>query len=209
MQRLSKKDQRFLEMLAHYHNGILDYIGRRSGTDKASLGHDYLDFYEMFFCYLRDEPITLLEIGVSGGNSIKLWLDYFQKAKVIGIDRDPSPVNWDLFSNMDKSRFVLEQGDQEDYTFLRAVGDQHGPFDIILDDASHRPEHQLGSFATLSPHIAPGGMYIVEDMVNYEVAEFFGAMATRITQDCRGIQEGDERYDMLAVYKGTALVKFK
>ena len=35
---------------------------------------------------------------------------------------------------------------------------------VIIDDGSHLPSHQLLSLETLWPALAPGGLYIVEDV---------------------------------------------
>jgi len=42
--------------------------------------------YERYFCSLVDQPITLLELGVHSGKSLKVWASYFTKGTVIGID---------------------------------------------------------------------------------------------------------------------------
>jgi hypothetical protein len=39
-----------------------------------------------------------------------------------------------------------------------------GNFDVVIDDGSHVPEHQLISFESLWPAVKPGGLYIVEDL---------------------------------------------
>ena len=41
---------------------------------------------------------------------------------------------------------------------------EHGPFDIVIDDGSHVNRHVHHSFRTLWPHLAPGGLYVVEDL---------------------------------------------
>jgi len=38
-----------------------------------------------------------------------------------------------------------------------------GAFDIIIDDGSHRVEHQLASFDFLFPTMSDHGIYVVED----------------------------------------------
>jgi hypothetical protein len=39
-----------------------------------------------------------------------------------------------------------------------------GSPDIIIDDGSHVASHQKISFETLFPLLAPGGIYVIEDM---------------------------------------------
>ena len=71
----------------------LDEIGTLEGTDKSSLLADYLRHYEREFSYLRDEPINVIEIGVQGGSSLRMWERFFTRATLIGIDIDPSCKN--------------------------------------------------------------------------------------------------------------------
>ena len=39
-----------------------------------------------------------------------------------------------------------------------------GPFDVIIDDGSHRSEHIRATFAILFPLLTPNGVYVVEDV---------------------------------------------
>ena len=45
-------------------------------TDKYQLGY-YDHFYETHFKSLTKAPINILEIGIRGGGSIKIWKEYF------------------------------------------------------------------------------------------------------------------------------------
>jgi len=59
----------------------------------------------------------------------------------------------------------LYHGDQGNVTFLKEmVADSGGEFDIIIDDGSHDPRHQMISFDELFPTLRPGGLYIFEDV---------------------------------------------
>jgi hypothetical protein len=40
----------------------------------------------------------------------------------------------------------------------------NGPFSIIIDDGSHVPSHQWKTFTYLWKSLAPGGLYIIEDV---------------------------------------------
>ena len=60
-------------------------------------------------------------------------------------------------------------GSQADPEFLAEVNEEFGPFDIILDDGSHKTHHQNISFGALfRPALKDGGCYMVEDVhTNY------------------------------------------
>jgi hypothetical protein len=60
-------------------------------------------------------------------------------------------------------------GSQADPAFLARVNGEFGPFDIILDDGSHKTHHQIISFGALfRDALKDGGCYMVEDVhTNY------------------------------------------
>ena len=47
------------------------------------------------------------------------------------------------------------------YRFIQENG---GDFDIIIDDGSHKMNHQQISFDVLFPHLKSGGIYVIEDL---------------------------------------------
>jgi hypothetical protein len=136
----------------------LDEIGTKYRTDKASWCHGYLDVYERFFAPMRDEPITLLELGVQHGNSIRTWREYFSAAMIIGVDIEPVPA---------ELRDWVYQCDQADPKLLGAL-EKYGLFDIIIDDCSHISVNTIASFKLLWPLVKPGGLYIIEDLACHD-----------------------------------------
>jgi hypothetical protein len=135
----------------------LDTIALRHGTDKASGKHGFAAIYEPLFAPFRSRPITLLEIGVETGASLRTWEDYFPEASIIGVDVNPAAVAHE------SDRISVMVGDQADREFLLRVS-LRGPFDIAIDDGGHFPDQQLTSLLTLWPHVIPGGIYAVEDI---------------------------------------------
>jgi hypothetical protein len=136
----------------------LDAIGLETGTDKSSVHHNYLVFYERFFEPLRQAPIKMLEVGVFQGASLKMWERYFPNASIVGAD-----------INRDAQRFVTERTsieivDQSNLQDLVDLGMKHGPFDIIIEDGSHLWEHQITTLRTLFPFLKQGGYYVAEDL---------------------------------------------
>lgn len=128
-----------------------------SGGDKC-FRHNYCEKYEFYFNSIRKDNLKILEIGVMEGRSVKMWRDYFENSKIIGIDIRPS------CSIYQEDRIFIEIGDQQNSNFLLEVNKKHGPFDIIIDDGSHRWLDIITSFKTLFPLLKNGGFYVIEDL---------------------------------------------
>jgi hypothetical protein len=129
----------------------------------------YIPAYESALAGLRDQPLRFLEIGVDRGGSLDAWSRYFgPEATIVGIDINPWCARFDDPPN---NRYV-RIGGQQDPEFLRSVIHELGPFDVILDDGSHRPSHMNASFRHLfDAGLAPNGLYLVEDLqTNYWLA---------------------------------------
>ena len=60
-------------------------------------------------------------------------------------------------------RIQLLRGDQSKREDRERIAGS-GPFDIVIDDGSHVPEHQIATFKTLWPALRGGGLYAVEDI---------------------------------------------
>lgn len=119
----------------------------------------YFAIYETHLRRFQRQAPTLLEIGVSHGGSLRMWREYFGPgATIIGLDKDPRAATLDGLDGH------VRVGDQGDDGFLRSVIDELGPFDIVIDDGSHRPSHQVSSLLALWDALVPGGVYIVEDL---------------------------------------------
>ena len=124
-------------------------------------GHNFVDIYEAYISNLRNQPITLLEIGLGAtGASMKMWHDYFPSARLFGIDLNSH-------SNLDNDRittFIADQGDKQQLSsFIESVRDIE--FDIIIDDGSHKPVDQQQSFSIFFPKLKKGGLYFIEDLL--------------------------------------------
>lgn len=132
--------------------------------------HGYHEAYGPFLLhYLCTPNIRLLEIGVSNGNSLKLWQNLFPGHQLIAgvVYGTAGSVKVDGFKSQLSDRTVLYYGDQSDAIFLKQLEqDLKGQkFDVIVDDGSHVPWHQLFTleriFGTL---LKEGGIYIIEDI---------------------------------------------
>ncbi len=140
----------------------LSRIAIRQGGDKFG-SHVYTPIYHQLFGAMRYLPLRLLELGIggygderAGGSSLLAWAEYFPYASVVGLDIANKRL--ELPGNV-----TVYQGSQNDPVVLGTVVDRHGPFDIIIDDASHQVGLTEQTFMHLYPGMAPRGIYVVED----------------------------------------------
>lgn len=162
----------------------LQAIGLKHGTDKA-WHHHYCDRYEAAIGHLRDHQITLLELGIggdddpsAGGQSLRMWADYFPGGDIIGLDLYAKTL--ELPSNV-----TVYKGSQSDPAVLQQIHDNHGDFDVIVDDASHVSSLTIDSFELLWPRLKPGGYYIVEDTHGSYHSWFYGASEAHPNPDAK------------------------
>ena len=123
-------------------------------TDKS---RGFLRNYQA--CFSRfSGSVHLLELGVFHGGSLLLWRDYFEQGSIAGLDINEVQVP------DESGRIKVYQGRQEDIDLLDRIGNESGPFDIIIDDASHLAQPTKVSFWRLfDRHLKPGGVYVIED----------------------------------------------
>jgi len=137
--------------------GILESVDKSSLRGDISCAWDYLRHYDAFFSEFRREPINVIEIGVANGASLNVWLRYFERARIVGIDINPACAQFA------RGRAQVRIGSQNDPEFLLKVAAEAPPT-IIIDDGSHIGAHITTSFETLFPKLAPGGVYVIEDL---------------------------------------------
>jgi SAM-dependent methyltransferase len=128
-------------------------------------GHKWLGYFQVYDRELgryHGKQPRVLEIGVYKGASLLLWRRFFgDGATIVGIDIDPACIAF----NAPEHGIHVEIGDQGDPSFLQAVIEKHGPFDIIIDDGSHVASHQIASFNSLFLNgLKETGIYFVEDL---------------------------------------------
>jgi cephalosporin hydroxylase len=147
-----------LNRLENPYPNSLDELGRKHGTDKASQHHDFLRLYEKRLSHLRTQRFTMFEVGVYHGASVATWSEYFSQAVIVGLDIDPQCKQYE------RSNIHIRIGDQSDAQFLFDTIIEFGKPRLIIDDGSHRWDHQITTFQILFPLLEPGGFYICEDI---------------------------------------------
>jgi hypothetical protein len=133
----------------------LSWLAAVYGSDKGATAHRYVDLYERHLGDRRHLVTKVLEIGIYRGASLQMWRDFFPRAEVYGIDISEVSV--------DGPRIHTIQGDQSDPALLERVRDL-GPFDVIIDDGSHRAGELITTFAGLFESVQREGFYVIEDM---------------------------------------------
>ncbi|WP_336428344.1 hypothetical protein [Roseovarius sp. E0-M6] len=158
---MSTKNMNLTDLADHY------------GSDKGSTKHRYTELYHMLFHPYRPRKINFLEMGLLIGGpehgvdkdrktedlpSIRMWLDYFPKARIHGLD--VSDFSW-----FEHERFSFHRCDMDDRAEIAAAMDGiEGGLDIVVDDASHASHHQQNAFLEIFPKLRPGGLYVIEDL---------------------------------------------
>ena len=139
-------------------------------TDKAEL----LKEYERLFDTIRNDDVTLLEIGIWEGGSLLWAKDFFPNGNILGIDLNLPVMNEDRID-----MFVIDQNNSDG---LRDMAKDYGKFDVIIDDGSHLGKETKNCFRVLWPHVKEGGWYVIEDWDAFEVAPQFKAI-TKMAQN--------------------------
>lgn len=180
----------------------LNRLANKYRSDKGDLyynAHGFAYLYDAYFSSLRNESFNLLEIGLLRDDvqarrpdgpyddvpSLKMWREYFEKAKITGFDIAD-------FSAVAPIRDVtILQGDMSDTRDLdRALDAVSGDYSIIIEDASHASHHQQIAFAHLFPKLMPGGYYVVEDL-HYQPPELEEKDAVKMVDILRGLESGN------------------
>jgi len=132
--------------------------------DSIPGGHKWLHYfliYEELLASRRSAPVKVPELGVYRGGSLELWHKYFHSGStIVGIDIDET-CQW--FDRPDQDVHV-RIGSQADGEFLKALIDEFGVFDVIINDGSHMASHMIASFNHLfADGLSDDGVYVVED----------------------------------------------
>lgn len=151
---------------------LLDIYKAHEGkvSDKWSL---YLNEYDRLFQSYRNEPISLLEIGIQNGGSLEIWSQYFPYAEhLVGCDINQKCTN--LIYDDPRISVIVGDANSED-TFQR-VGKITSKFDLIIDDGSHTSSDIVKSFSHYFPMLAEGGLFVAEDLHCSYWQEFEGGL---------------------------------
>lgn len=160
----------------------------RNKSDKGSSSittswHNYTTFYYSIFKSLRNEPLRVFELGLGTNNvsvpsnmgvdgrpgaSLYGWAEFFPHAQIYGADIDRG-----VLFNTD--RIKTYYCDQTNPTTIKAMWNEPEltkEFDIIVEDGLHEFSANVCFFENSIHKLKVGGYYIIEDLLNVELAQF-------------------------------------
>ena len=145
---------------------MFNEIGLSENTDKAALtdrgSHHYGDLYELLFRGWRNKSLSILEIGVLDGGSIRTWRRYFPLCHVTAIDVSDNVT-------FDDPLIEFIHGDAYSGKVISKLAGHK--FDLMIDDADHRVENQTIFLQRYSSLLKPEGILIIEDVITRDGAK--------------------------------------
>ena len=150
-------------------NPLIDYLEKHPDGRVVHRWRHYFDIYHRHFAGFRGQRLTMIEIGVFNGGSLRMWRDYFgPQSTIVGVD-----INQEckIFA---EPGIDIVIGDQGDRGFLRSLADRYPDFAILVDDGGHRMEQQIATFEELYPRMRADGVYLCEDTHSSYMPQFGG-----------------------------------
>ncbi|MDC1095715.1 hypothetical protein OAS47_00185 [Pelagibacteraceae bacterium] len=156
----------------------LKRLAIKHNSDKHG-SHFYTDIYERYMSPKKNKHVNILEIGVGGykngnysdtflgGESLKMWRDYFKKGNIAGLDIYKKKIKLG-------SRVKIFQGSQNSAISLIKIIKKYKKFDFIIDDGSHISKDVIYSFKYLFNYLKEGGYYFIEDTQSSYIRELGG-----------------------------------
>jgi cephalosporin hydroxylase len=160
----------FIECFDKYKGQIYDC----DGTDKGTT-HSYLELYQKILTPHKENYISIVEIGVKSGGSCSGFSDFFQNASVYGVD-----INFNnLIYGKENPKIKYIEADGTHDSILNKIN--LNQIDLVLDDGSHIPDHQIKTVEIFLPYISKNGMFICEDINQYS-SEFIKSEFTNLAK---------------------------
>jgi SAM-dependent methyltransferase len=134
------------------------FDARREGPGVWKWRHYLPAYHRHLQAFVGKSPVVL-EVGVFSGGSLEMWPAYFGTGtRVYGVDIAPACKAYE------RPGVEVLIGDQGSRAFWRDTLARTPAPDIVIDDGSHEAAHQRATLECVLPHLAPGGVYAVEDV---------------------------------------------
>ena len=116
----------------------------------------FFDVLADLFNGFQTQEAPILEIGTQRGGNLVFLASQFPNGKIVGIDINPPAMEL-------PSGIIFIQGNSES-TQVSNIVEDYGPFDLIIEDASHNQKSVFENLKIYGPMLKIGGSFMVEDM---------------------------------------------
>jgi len=135
-------------------NNPLEDIMKNTKIDRRRENNYYTKWYNFYFSPIRYDNLNILEMGLSGKESLEVWGKYFKNSDIYGLTKNLHDVNNKIFI-----------GDRTNEIFLEEMcSNVSTGFDIIIDDGNCDINTQFNSFKFLFSKLNAGGIYVLENL---------------------------------------------
>ena len=152
----------------------------------------YFDVYHRHLEKFVGSNLCVVEIGVYSGGSLGCGTTTLDRA----LASSESTSRLSTYKVYENECTTIEIGDQADREFWTSFRKRHPRVDIVIDDGGHQPEQQMTTLEEMLPHLAPGGVYICEDVHGQgsHFAAFTHALADHLNEShCTSLAGGVPR----------------
>ncbi len=153
-------------------NSKLCFLGKRFGTNKSSINLEgprssFTGLYTLILSNMRNKEINFVEIGVERNSSIKMWRDFFPKAKIFAFDIDKKKLNLAREEKISRTYYnKMDVKNSKDIdSKLRKI---RGKLDVLLDDSTHVFEDQIRIIKNSYKFLKKDGIIIIEDIHRFK-----------------------------------------
>lgn len=156
-------------------------VWERLNIDKLAVGYQET-YASIVDALLLDGPssLSVLEIGVFEGASLRGWRRIFGDSRVFGLDVDEST----MFTEPGIETGLVDQLSVHSLEHAAERFTQN--FDLIVDDGWHQPRANINSLVVLLKKLNPGGFFVVEDVHRREYLPFWSRVVEGLPADFAG-----------------------
>ena len=147
-------------------------LGKRFPTTKSPIQlpgqrSGFTGVYSLLFASLVDKKISLAEIGIEDNNSIKMWRNYFRKAKIYGFEFDEVKIQKAKKHKLNKT-YINKIDVRNEKNIKESFKKTNAKFDIIIDDSTHIFEDQIRIIKNCYKFLNKNGILVIEDIYKYK-----------------------------------------
>jgi predicted O-methyltransferase YrrM len=162
-----------LKINYNFNSSLLCEIGKKFDTDKSSQRsnvtnsrhcHPYTLFYDGLFRNKKNDNLTIAELGILEGSSLRMWQEYFPTATIHGFEYNNDFICRfkSLYNN---DRITLSHINVTNCESIKsAFSAANKLYDLIIEDTTHQFEDQIRVIENTYQYLKPGGILIIEDI---------------------------------------------